>query len=105
MTRPPQLSTVLRTHAESMWSEGWYTISNRMVEAAQALEYAEILRASVLTNLGHIEKASDHPTANSGLQIEIACSKLRDAAIAFERRNKILPEATSSLTSNKGETA
>jgi len=87
-----------------MWSEGWYTISNRMVEAAQALEYAEILRASVLTNLGHIEKANDNPTANSGIQIEMACSKLRDAAIAFERRNKIMPEPASTLSSHQSRT-
>jgi hypothetical protein len=41
LTRPPQLSTVLRTHAESMWSEGWYTVSNRMVEAASSLTSKE----------------------------------------------------------------
>jgi hypothetical protein len=28
----------LRTHAESLWSEGWYTMSNTLNEAADVIE-------------------------------------------------------------------
>lgn len=31
------LSTRLMTHADSMWSEGWYTTANVLGEAAEAL--------------------------------------------------------------------
>lgn len=41
MSHHPKLSTVLRTHADSMWSEGWYTVSMRMDEAADALDASE----------------------------------------------------------------
>ena len=39
--QPTKLSTSLRTHADSMWSEGWYTVAMRMDEAADALDAAE----------------------------------------------------------------
>jgi DNA-binding transcriptional regulator YiaG len=39
--KAPTLSTILRTHADSMWAEGWYTVSMRMDEAADALDAAE----------------------------------------------------------------
>lgn len=38
MSEKTPLWTRLRTHSDSMWSEGWYTVAMTMDEAAKELE-------------------------------------------------------------------
>jgi hypothetical protein len=78
-------------HADNMQSEGWYTTANVLAECAEVLDAAEALRAATQSSVGHIEKARKHATANSNLQIEMACDKLLEAVAAFERRRDTKP--------------